>query len=164
MKVGFASEKPKKLTFLFGFSLDLHYLCIGKVGNGPTEPFTEQNNMNKETKYLVDKITDAIQDKKGRGIVVADLSEIGTAVCSCFVICEGRTPTQVEAIAESVGDKLRIEDGLKPIHVEGLRNALWVAIDYVDVMVHIFVPEDRQYYNLENLWADAELTSVPDLD
>lgn len=120
--------------------------------------------MNKETQYLVEKIKDAIQDKKGRGIVVADLTGIEGTICSCFVICEGRTPTQVEAIAESIGDKLRIEDGIKPIAVEGLRNARWVAIDYVDVMVHIFVPEDRQYYNLDNLWADAVLTPVPDLD
>ena len=120
--------------------------------------------MNKETKHLVDKITDAIQDKKGRGIVVADLSEIGGAICSALVICQGNTPTQVEAIAEWVGERLRVDEQQKPIAVEGLRNARWVAIDYVDVMVHIFVPEERHFYNLENLWADAVLTTLPDLD
>jgi len=120
--------------------------------------------MKKETEHLVRKIVDAIQDKKGRGIVVADLSEIPGAICPCFVICQGNSPTQVDAIARSVGDKLRIDEGIKPIAAEGLRAARWVAIDYVDVMVHIFLPEERRYYNLENLWADAVLTEVEDLD
>lgn len=120
--------------------------------------------MKKETEHLVCKIVDAIQDKKGRGIVVADLSEIPGAICPCFVICQGNSPTQVDAIARSVGDKLRTDEGIKPIATEGLRAARWVAIDYVDVMVHIFLPEERRYYNLENLWADAVLTEVADLD
>ena len=107
--------------------------------------------MNKDTQHLANKIVDAIQDKKGRGIVVVDLSDIAGAICPCFVICQGNSPTQVDAIALSVGDKLRIDEG-------------WIAIDYVDVMVHIFLPEERRYYNLENLWADAVLTEVPDLD
>lgn len=120
--------------------------------------------MKKETEHLVCKIVDAIQDKKGRGIVVADLSEIPGAICPCFVICQGNSPTQVDAIARSVGDKLRTDEGIKPIAAEGLRASRWVAIDYVDVMVHIFLPEERRYYNLENLWADAVLTEVEDLD
>ena len=120
--------------------------------------------MNKDTEHLAQKIVDAIQDKKGRSIVVADLSGIPGTVCSCFVICQGNTPTQVEAISRSVGDKLRIDEGIKPIAAQGLRAARWVAIDYVDVMVHIFLPEERRYYNLENLWADAVLSHVPDLD
>lgn len=120
--------------------------------------------MNKETEQLTKKIVDAIQDKKGRGIVVADLSDIAEAVCSCFVICEGGTPRQVEAIAESVGEHLRVDAGEKPVACVGLRACQWVAIDYVDVMVHIFLPDERAYYNLENLWADAGLTHLPDLD
>ncbi|MBO4445224.1 MAG: ribosome silencing factor [Bacteroidaceae bacterium] len=120
--------------------------------------------MNAETEKLVSIIVDAIQDKKGTGIVVADLSTVDGAVCPCFVICQGNTPIQVEAIARSVGDRLREGEHVKPIAVEGLRNARWVAIDYVDVMVHIFVPAERAFYNLENLWADAQLIQVPDLD
>lgn len=120
--------------------------------------------MNKETEQLTRKIIDAIQDKKGRGIVVADLSDIEEAVCASFVICEGGSSRQVEAIAEWVGERLRVDAGEKPVACEGLRTCRWVAIDYVDVMVHIFVPEERAYYNLENLWADARLTHLPDLD
>ena len=119
--------------------------------------------MNKEEQKLVDVIVDAIQDKKGSDIVVADLSSIDGAICSSFVICQGNTPVQVEAIARSVGDRLRIDLQTKPIAVEGLRNARWIAIDYVDVMVHIFVPEERHFYNLETLWADAVLTEIPNI-
>lgn len=119
--------------------------------------------MNSEAKKTVDVVVDAIQDKKGSEIVVADLSQIEGAVCSCFVICQGNTPVQVEAIARSVGDRLRNDLQTKPIAVEGLRNARWVAIDYVDVMVHIFVPEERNFYSLETLWADAVLTQIPNI-
>ena len=120
--------------------------------------------MTKETEFLAQKIVDAIQDKKGHNIVIVDLSDIPGAICSCFVICQGNSPTQVDAITRSVGDRLRIDEGLRPIAAEGLRSARWVAIDYVDVMVHIFLPEERRFYNLENLWADAVLTEIPDLD
>lgn len=117
-----------------------------------------------ETKELVKSITEGIQEKKGRDIVVADLTATDNTVCKYFVICEGNTPTQVAAIADSVGDYVRIHAGVKPTAVEGLRNARWVAMDYSDVLVHIFVPEDRDFYNLENLWADATLTEIPNLD
>jgi len=120
--------------------------------------------MNKDTEHVARKIVDAIQDKKGHRIVIADLSGIAGAICPCFVICQGNSPTQVDAIARSVGDKLRIDEGLRPIAAEGLRAARWVAIDYVNVMVHIFLPEERKFYNLENLWADAVLTEIPELD
>ena len=120
--------------------------------------------MNKETEELAHRVVDAIQDKKGRGITIVDLSDIAGAVCPCFVICQGNSPTQLDAIARQVGDRLRLEAGVKPIAAEGLRAARWIALDYVDVMVHIFLPEVRSFYNLEGLWADAALTEVPDLD
>lgn len=113
---------------------------------------------------LVQTIIKGIQDKKGHGIVVADLGGIDGAVCSHFIICEGNSPMQVEAIAESVGDFVREAEGEKPVGCVGLENAIWVAIDFVDVMVHIFTPETRAYYDLEHLWQDARLTEVPDLD
>jgi ribosome-associated protein len=70
----------------------------------------------------------------------------------------------VEAIAESVGDKCRVEHREKPVGVNGLGNNQWVAIDFVDVMVHIFLPEPRAFYNLEDLWEDAKLTKIENLD
>ena len=117
-----------------------------------------------QTKALVKTIVKGIQEKKGSNIVVADLSAISGAVCRQFVVCQGNSPTQVEAIAESVGDVARMELGERPMRVVGLERALWVAMDYGDVMVHVFVPEMREYYDLEHLWADAPLTHVPDMD
>lgn len=119
--------------------------------------------MNKSQK-LVDSIIKGIQDKKGSGIVVADLTQTDGAVCSYFIICQGNSPTQVEAIAGSVGDYVREAEGEKPVSYIGLGLAQWVAIDFVDVMVHIFLPEAREFYDLEHLWEDAKLTRIPDLD
>ena len=119
--------------------------------------------MNK-TKALVKIITEGIQEKKGKDIVVADLTEIEDTICKYFVICEGNTPTQLAAITESVYDYVRKETGEKPFGVDGLRNSQWVALDYSDVLVHIFLPETREFYNLENLWADAKLTEIPNID
>ena len=117
-----------------------------------------------QTRKLVDTIVKGIQEKKGSGIVVADLDGIDGTICRYFVVCQGNTPTQVEAIAESVGDVVREELREKPVRVVGLENALWVAMDYTDVLVHVFVPDMRAYYNLENLWADAKLERIADLD
>ena len=117
-----------------------------------------------ETEELVKRIAEGIQERKGKNIVIVDLTSTDNTVCKYFVICEGNTPTQVAAIADSVSDYVRINAGTKPTVVEGLRNARWVAMDYSDVLVHIFVPEDRAFYNLENLWADAHLIEIPNLD
>lgn len=119
--------------------------------------------MNKSQK-LVDSIVKGIQDKKGSDIVVADLTQTDGAVCSYFIICQGNSPTQVEAIASSVGDYVREAEGEKPVSCVGLGAAQWVAIDFVDVMVHIFLPETREFYDLEHLWEDANLKRIPNLD
>ena len=117
-----------------------------------------------EATNLVKSITKGIQEKKGQHIVIADPRHIDGAIANYFVICQGNSPTQVEAIAESVGDICRKEAGEKPVNVNGLGNNQWVAIDYVDVLVHIFMPEAREFYDLENLWEDAKLTELPDVD
>ena len=117
-----------------------------------------------QTKQLVKTITEGIQEKKGTDIVVADLTKIEGTICKYFIICQGSSPTQVEAIAESVGDFARERLKEKPTHVVGLENAQWVAMDYTDVLVHIFLPDVREYYDLEHLWDDAKLTYIPNLD
>ena len=117
-----------------------------------------------ETKRLVETITKGIQEKKGSKIVVADLNGVDGAIANYFVICQGNSPTQIEAIAESIGETVRNELKEKPTHVVGLGLNQWVAIDFVDVMVHVFLPEMRTFYDLEHLWADAKLTHLPDLD
>jgi len=121
-------------------------------------------NLMEETKQLVDIITEGIQEKKGSGIVIADLREIEGSIANYFVICQGSSPAQVEAIAESVSDFARKKAGEKLVNVAGLGNDQWVAIDYVDVLVHIFQPETRAFYDLENLWEDAPLTKIADID
>lgn len=114
-------------------------------------------------KQLVETIKEGIQEKKGSNIVIADLSEIDGTIAKYFIICQGGSPSQVEAIAESVGNFCRKKLGEKPVNVAGLGNDQWVAIDFVDVLVHIFQPEVRQFYDLEHLWEDAKLTTVPDV-
>ena len=117
-----------------------------------------------QTKKLVETIIKGIQEKKGTNIVVADLSGIEGTICRYFIICQGNSPAQVEAIAESVGGMARKDLQEKPAHVVGLENAQWVAMDYTDVLVHVFLPDVREYYDLEHLWEDATLNRIPDLD
>ena len=117
-----------------------------------------------DSKHLVEKITEGIQEKKGKKIVVADLTNIDDTICNYFVICQGDSPSQIAAITDSIKDYVHEETGYKPIAIDGLRNTQWVAMDYSDVLVHIFLPEIREFYNLENLWADAKLISIPDID
>lgn len=120
--------------------------------------------MTNETKKLVETIIKGIQEKKGKDITVVDLSKIDGTICKAFVICEGGSPTQVEAITESIGDTMRIDLKEKPTAVAGLENAQWVAMDYVDVIVHIFLPDVRDYYDLEHLWDDAPAELIPNID
>ena len=117
-----------------------------------------------QTRTLVETITKGIQEKKGSAIVVANLTGIDGAICNYFVICQGASPAQVDAITESVNEMTRKELGEKPAKVAGQENAQWVAMDYGDVMVHIFLPDVREFYDLEDLWDDAILTRIPDLN
>lgn len=119
------------------------------------------NRMN-QAEQLVEEITKGMQEKKGERIVVADLEHIDGAICRYAVICQGNSPLQVEAIVKQVGDNCRLNLKEKPLSVGGLRNAQWVAMDYGNVLVHVFLPEERAYYDLEHLWADARLTEIAD--
>ena len=118
----------------------------------------------KEKNTLVEAVVAGLQEKKGRDIVVADLTEIPDAVCRYFVICTGGSPLQIQALAHSVGDTCRTKVATKPLAVDGLNNAVWVAMDYAEVIVHIFLPELRSFYDIEHLWADADLRQIPNLD
>ena len=120
--------------------------------------------MKKNKNELVEAIVEGLQDKKGRDIVVADLTEIPDAVCRYFVICTGGSPLQIQALAHSVGDTCRNKVAAKPLAVDGLRSAAWVAMDYADVIVHIFLPELRSFYDIEHRWADANNHNIPNLD
>ena len=116
------------------------------------------------TKDLLREITKGIQEKKGSGIVIADLQKVEGAICKYFVVCQGNSPLQVDAIANSVIDVVRDTLHEKPVGTIGLDHAQWVAMDYTDVIVHVMLPEMREYYSLETLWSDANLERLPDLD
>ena len=115
-------------------------------------------------KNLVETIVEGIQEKKGKGIVTIDMDKIDGAVCRFFVICQGNSPQQVEAIADSVEETARVKAGEKPIRTVGVGLTQWVAMDYGDVMVHIFLPETRAFYDIEHLWEDAKMTAFADED
>lgn len=116
------------------------------------------------SKELIEQVVEAIQDKKGKNIVIADMTGLGNTICDYFVICEGHSNTQVSAITDSIWEGLIDKFGHKPFAVDGQRNSQWVAMDYGEVFVHIFLPDVRAFYDIEHLWADAKLQYIPDLD
>jgi len=116
-----------------------------------------------DVKNLVEAVVVALQEKKGRQIVTMDLSKLENSICQYFIICQGKTPTQVSALCDSVWDKVYELLKEKPMGAIGMREAQWIAMDYGSVMLHIFIPELRKFYNLEHLWADADLAEIPDI-
>ncbi|MCK9159337.1 MAG: ribosome silencing factor [Bacteroidaceae bacterium] len=117
-----------------------------------------------DTKILIEKIKEGIQEKKGKGIIIADLSDIEDTICNYFIICQGNSPSQVSAIADSIEETTKEAVDIKPYSIDGIKNSEWVAMDYADVLVHIFLPEKRTFYDLEHLWEDAKLTTISDID
>lgn len=91
-----------------------------------------------DTKILIEKIKEGIQEKKGKNIIIADLTGIEGTICKYFVICQGNSPSQVSAIVDSIKEFTRKGADSKPFGIDGLRNAEWVAMDYADVLVHVF--------------------------
>lgn len=114
------------------------------------------NKQEKNTEILIAEILDGIQKVKGQDITILDLREIENAVCGHFIICTGNSSTQVSALAGSV----QRSTAHKPWHIEGEQNAKWILLDYIDVVVHIFDKETRNYYNIEGLWGDAKITKI----
>lgn len=112
---------------------------------------------------ISDIIIDAIRDKKGHDIKVLDLSVVDGAPTQQFVVCTGNSTTQVSAIADNVREEMQKQAGEKPINYDGYRNSQWIVVDYGDVMIHVFLPDSRAFYRLEELWSDAPTISVPDL-
>jgi ribosome-associated protein len=108
---------------------------------------------------LVDAIVEGIQEVKGKDIIHLDLRDVQNTVADHFIICHGDSATQVEAISGSVEKFAREKANEKPWHTEGERNAEWVLMDFVDVVVHIFHRDKRSFYALEDLWGDAARTS-----
>ena len=115
---------------------------------------------NSNADQLISVIISGIEDVKGQNINILDLREIENTVCDYFIICEGTSNTQVNAIVNSIQKKVSKEIKDKPWHVEGSENAEWVLMDYVNVVVHVFQKHIREYYDIESLWGDAVATEI----
>jgi ribosome-associated protein len=113
---------------------------------------------NEQTAALVDAIIDGMQEKKAKNITIINLSGIENSVADFFVICDADSRTHVEAIADSIDEVVEKTINERPFHAEGFENAEWILMDYINVVAHVFQKETRDYYNLEALWADAEIT------
>ena len=109
---------------------------------------------------LANRISDIIFTKKGFNVLVIDLRNL-VSFTDYFVICSADSDTQVKAIADEV-DKILSDDGIKCWHKEGLKALSWVLLDYVDVVVHVFKKDAREFYNLEKLWGDAPSEKMKD--
>ena len=109
---------------------------------------------------LGSKIIDCILEKKGSGIVQIDLTNTNNSVCEFFIIAHADSNTQIRAIASHIEDHLKKEYKIRPLHKEGYENAQWILLEYTSILVHIFQQETREYYKLEELWADAELEVI----
>jgi ribosome-associated protein len=106
---------------------------------------------------LPESIIEAMLDKKAKDPVIINFEKIKSSICDAFIICHGTSRTQAEAIAEGVIMAVKKQTGQNPWHKEGFENAEWILIDYGDIIVHIFQETTRKFFNLEQLWADAEI-------
>jgi ribosome-associated protein len=114
----------------------------------------------KETDLLITQIIKGIEDVKGQEIEILDLRKIENTVCDYFIICNGTSNTQVNAIVNSIQKLVSKSIQEKPWHVEGYNNAEWVLLDYVHVVVHVFQKHIREFYDIEGLWGDAKSVKV----
>ncbi len=113
-----------------------------------------------EINILVESIIEGIQKKKGKDILSLNLGKINSTVCDYFIICHGTSNTHVDAIAQSVEETVKKKSGNLPARREGYTNAEWILLDYLDVVVHIFQEPVRNFYQIEDLWADAPLEKI----
>ncbi|MCB0397062.1 MAG: ribosome silencing factor [Flavobacteriales bacterium] len=113
-----------------------------------------------ESKKLTEAIVHGMLERKAKDIVLLDMTGIENAFCEYFVICHGDSNTQVDAIADSVVEEVRKAVGEKPWSKEGYENAEWILLDYGNVVAHIFQPTQREFYRIEELWADARREDI----
>lgn len=124
---------------------------------------TEVKEKKIDSTTLSNLIIDSIQDIKGQNIVKLDLTDLDDAPTDCFIICEGESSTQISAIANNIQKRVKDELGVYPSHREGVNSSTWVLVDYFDIVVHVFYPETRQFYEIEDLWSDASFTEYQNI-
>ena len=114
----------------------------------------------KDSEKLLNAVIEGIDRKKGLDIIKIDLTKINHSECNYFIICHGNSNTHVDAIAHSVEETVQETIGERVWHKDGYKNSLWILLDYADIMVHVFQHESRNFYDLENLWADAVVEEI----
>jgi ribosome-associated protein len=135
--------------------------AVGKpIKATPTEIKKVAPKVKDSTQLLADAIVEGILEVKGRNISMLNLTGIHNRVCDYFIICEADSNTQVNAIAGSVEEMVKKLTNERPYRKEGFENSEWILVDYVTVVVHVFQTQIRNFYNLESLWADAEVTKI----
>jgi ribosome-associated protein len=118
------------------------------------------NKNEKITEKTKTAILEGIQKIKGKDITIIDLNTIHYTECGYFIICHGTSSTQVNSIARSIEETVKKETGEDAWHVEGMQNSIWVLLDFGEIVVHVFHQQARQFYNLEELWADAKFIKI----
>ena len=115
---------------------------------------------NSESTELCEAIVEGMKENKANDIVVLDLRHLESAVCDYFVLCSGDSTTHVDGISNAVTRYVRRSIKEKPWHIEGKTNSDWILLDYINVVGHIFYKEARSFYDIEELWSDANRTNV----
>lgn len=123
-------------------------------------PARKKTNTPEKKQELLDVVIQGMQEKKAKNIVCLDMKGLKNAICNYFVICSADNHRQVQAIADSIEEFTFKKLSEKPWHSEGRSNANWILLDYVDLVAHVFYTEYREFYNIENLWADAKKTEI----
>jgi ribosome-associated protein len=124
---------------------------------------TKQVLVNDNLAQLTNTIVEAMQDKKAKNIVALDLRKLNNRVVDKFIICHADNDRQVEAIARNVEEEVREKLNDRPWHKEGFENKEWILLDYVNIVVHVFLDEKRDFYAIEELWGDAETEKFKDV-
>ena len=109
---------------------------------------------------LIETIVEGIQERKGKSITRVDMTGIEWVATQHFIICTGTSTMQVSAIADSVREYVQEHAGVKPYNYDGYQNSQWIVLDYGTIYVHVFLPEYRDLYKLEQLWSDAKITDI----
>lgn len=116
-----------------------------------------------ENEQIVAKIVEGIQERKGKEIVVVNLTKLKESPCNYFVICEGDSSVHVNSIAKSISEWVRDQIDIRPYATDGFENSEWIAMDYGQIIVHVFQKHIRDFYDIEHLWADAQLKRIENI-
>ncbi len=119
-----------------------------------------KKRLGSSAEVLSEAIVKGMQEKKAVDIVVMDLRKVKNAVADFFIVCSGGSDKQLDAIASGVDEEVFKTLKENPWHSEGKNNKEWVLLDYIDVVVHIFQKEKREFFALERLWGDAKITEI----